>query len=69
MKEDVNDKDELDALLKQQKLSEAMDAHRVSIQRLYKELSGGDEILEAALPTAVQITKVEGIARTIKYRN
>jgi hypothetical protein len=46
-----------------------MDAHRVSIQRLYKELSGGDEILEAALPTAVQITKVEGIARMIKYRN
>jgi len=69
MKDGMDDKDEIEALIKQQKLSEAMNNHRISIQKLYKEMSGGDELLEAALPVAVQITKVEYIARMIKYRN
>lgn len=69
MQKDLTDKDEIESMVKQQKLSEAMDAHRVSIQKLYRELSGGDDVLEAKLPTAVQITKVESMARIIKYRN
>ncbi len=64
----VSDKDEIDALVKQQKLGQALDESLVSIQKAYKEMSGGDSILEKVLPVAVQITKTEGIARMIKYR-
>lgn len=65
----VEEKDEMDMLIKQQKLLAAANEMQKSLDRMYKEMAGGDIVLEKVLPTAVQLTKTEVVARQIAYRN
>ena len=65
----VEEKDEMDMLIKQQKLLAAANEIQRALDRMYKELSGGDIVLEKVLPTAVQLTKTEIVARQIAHRN
>lgn len=67
--EGVEEKDEMDMLIKQQKLLAAANEMQKSLDRMYKEMAGGDIVLEKVLPTAVQLTKTEVVARQIAYRN
>lgn len=65
----VEEKDEMDMLIKQQKLLAAANQIQQALDRMYKEMAGGDIVLEKVLPTAVQLTKTEMVARQIAYRN
>ena len=65
----VEEKDEMDMLIKQQKLLAAANEIQRALDRMYKELSGGDIVLEKVLPPAVQLTKTEIVARQIAHRN
>lgn len=65
----VEEKDEMDMLIKQQKLLASANEIQRALDRMYKEFSGGDVVLEKVLPSAVQLTKTEIVARQIAHRN
>ncbi len=65
---DMDSKTYIETLVKQQKLSEALEAYQAGLAKLYREASGGDAALAKTIPKALAITKTETVARQIMHR-